>query len=44
MSLIEIRRDRKGQGGGPIRPPRLWKLIIALALVLYIIWQLSQTG
>lgn len=44
MSLIEIRRERKRQAGGPVRPPRLWKLIAALALVAYIIWQLGQQG
>lgn len=45
MSLIGIRRERKqDSGGGPTRPPRLWKLLVALALVIYVIWQLSQSS
>lgn len=42
MSLISIRRERKGSAGGPTRPPALWKLVAALALVLLAIWYLSQ--
>jgi hypothetical protein len=42
MSLIEIRRDRKRGSIGPTRPPRLWKLLAALALVIYAIWYLSR--
>jgi hypothetical protein len=41
MSLIEIRRERKREGHAP-RPPRLWKQVLTLALVLYIIWTLGQ--
>jgi hypothetical protein len=44
MSLIEIRRDRKRQSGGPTRPPSLWKLLLALILVAYLIWYLSRFG
>jgi hypothetical protein len=45
MSLIRIRRERKeGQGGGPVTPPGLWKLIFALVLVLLLIWYLSRLG
>ncbi len=29
--------------GGPTRPPRLWKLVVALLLVLYLIWELSRS-
>lgn len=43
MSLIEIRRERKAGMGGPARPPRLWKLALALIVVLYMIWYLSRT-
>jgi hypothetical protein len=42
MSLIGIRRERRQQGGGRIRPPALWKLVAALALVLLAIWYLSR--
>jgi hypothetical protein len=42
MSLIGIRRDRRQQGGGPTRPPSLWKLLLTLAVVLYLIWYLGQ--
>jgi hypothetical protein len=42
MSLIDVRRERKRQLGGPSRPPRLWKQIITFALVAYLIWYLSQ--
>lgn len=42
MSLIDVRRERKKQLGGPTRPPRLWKQVIALAIVAYLIWYLSQ--
>lgn len=41
MSLIEIRRERKRDGHTP-RPPKLWKQVAALVLVLYVIWTLSQ--
>ncbi|HEX7090170.1 MAG TPA: hypothetical protein VF192_08535 [Longimicrobiales bacterium] len=42
MSLIGIRRERRQQGGGQFRPPALWKLVAALALVLLAIWYLSR--
>ena len=42
MSLLQIRRERKEVGGGPTRPPRLWKLVATLAVVLYLIWYLGQ--
>lgn len=42
MSLLEIRRERKQGSGGPTRPPRLWKQALALAIVLTLIWYLSQ--
>jgi hypothetical protein len=42
MSLLQIRRERKEGAAGPTRPPRLWKLLITLAVVLYMIWYLGQ--
>jgi hypothetical protein len=42
MSLIRIRRDRREGAPGPGRPPRLWKQIIVLILVLILIWYLSR--
>jgi len=42
MSLIELRRERRDQGGARIRPPGLWKLTAALVLVLLAIWYLSR--
>jgi len=39
MSLIEKRRER-GRFPRPKRP-KTWKLVLGLALVLYIIWRLS---
>jgi hypothetical protein len=42
MSLIEIRRERRSQGGGPTRPPKLWRLLIALAVIAYLLWYLSR--
>ena len=42
MSLIGIRRERRQQSGGGVRPPALWKLVAALALVLLAIWYLSR--
>lgn len=42
MSLLQIRRERKESWGGPTRPPSLWKMLIGLALVLYLIWYLAQ--
>ena len=42
MSLIELRRERREQGGGRLRPPALWKLLAALLAVLLAIWYLSR--
>lgn len=42
MSLIRIRRNRREQTGGPVRPPSLWKLILALAAVVAAIWWLGR--
>jgi len=43
MSLIEVRRQRKNlAGSNPTRPPRMWKLVLALAGVLYVIWYLGR--
>jgi len=44
MSLISIRRERRQEAGGPTRPPRLWKLLIGLAIVVYLIWYLSRVA
>jgi hypothetical protein len=42
MSLLDVRRDRKASSGGPTRPPKLWKQILTLAVILYLIWNLNQ--
>lgn len=42
MSLLRIRRERREHGGGSIRPPSLWKLLAALAFVIFMFWYLSQ--
>jgi hypothetical protein len=42
MSLLEIRRDRKRQLGGPARPPSLWRLLLSLVVVAFMIWYLSR--
>lgn len=42
MSLIELRRERRKQGGGPTRPPRTWKLILGLAFVVFMLWYLNR--
>jgi len=43
MSLIRVRRERKEDAGqNPSRPPQMWKLVISLAVVLYLIWYLAQ--
>jgi hypothetical protein len=42
MSLIEVWRERKQGGMGPARPPRLWKLLITLAIVVYLILRLNR--
>jgi|NGEPerStandDraft_5_1074534.scaffolds.fasta_scaffold137276_2 hypothetical protein len=41
MSLLRIRRERKEESMGPVRPPRITKLLIGLAIVLLAIWYLS---
>jgi hypothetical protein len=42
LSLIEIRRERRQGSGGPTRPPRLWKMLLTLGVVIFLIWYLSQ--
>jgi hypothetical protein len=42
MSLIGVWRERKQERRGPTKPPRLWKLVDTLALVAFLIYQLSQ--
>jgi hypothetical protein len=42
MSLIEIRRDRKQGAAAGARPPRLWKMLLALAVILYLLWYLER--
>jgi hypothetical protein len=42
MSLLRIRRERKSEAPGPVRPPRLARLLVGLALVLLAIWYLSS--
>jgi hypothetical protein len=42
MSLIRIRRERKQESIGPFRPPRLGRLLVGLALALFLIWYLSR--
>jgi hypothetical protein len=42
MSLIGIRRERRGLHGGPVKPPSLWKLVLMLALVMFAIWWLGR--
>ncbi|MEJ2215623.1 MAG: hypothetical protein P8099_03295 [Gemmatimonadota bacterium] len=42
MSLLRIRRERKEQAKGPTQPPALWKLILALVVVAFLIWYLAH--
>jgi hypothetical protein len=42
MSLIGVWRERKAERRGPTKPPRLWKLLVTLALVVFLIYRLSQ--
>jgi hypothetical protein len=43
MSLIRVRRERKEDAGNnPAQPPKMWKLVVTLAIVLYLIWYLGQ--
>lgn len=41
MSLLRVLRERRGGSRTPSRPPRLWRLIVGLALVLLMIWMAS---
>jgi hypothetical protein len=41
MSLLRIRRERKAEATGPVRPPRLGRLLLGLVIVLLVIWYLS---
>jgi hypothetical protein len=42
MSLIGVWRERKEERRGPSRPPRLWKLVITFAIVIFLIYELSK--
>ncbi|HEX6133933.1 MAG TPA: hypothetical protein VFZ24_08215 [Longimicrobiales bacterium] len=42
MSLLSIRRERRAERRGPNRPPRLWKLVFALCIVIVLLWYLRQ--
>ena len=43
MSLIRVRRERKeGMTGHLARPPRLWKQILGLILVLLVMYYLGR--
>ncbi len=43
MSLIRVRRERKEEMSGHLaRPPRLWKQILGLILVLFLMYYLSR--
>jgi hypothetical protein len=42
MSLIGLRRDRRRDSPGPQQPPRLWKLVVAFALVGFLVWYLNR--
>ena len=44
MSLLRIRRERKAETIGPVRPPRLSRLIIGLIVAAFVIWYLSGLG
>jgi hypothetical protein len=44
MSLIGVWRDRKQLSTGPNRPPRLWKLIVAIIVVGIVLWRLAHFG
>jgi hypothetical protein len=44
MSLLRIRRERKSESTGPVRPPRLGRLLVGLAIVIFAIWYLSGLG
>jgi hypothetical protein len=43
MSLLRVRRERRGEGfGGPRRPPQLWKLVAGLIFVFILFWYLGR--
>jgi hypothetical protein len=42
MSLIRIRRERRDDAPGPAKPPRLWKQVVVLVLVLVLMWYLRR--
>jgi hypothetical protein len=42
MSLLSIRRERREEHRGPNRPPNLWKLLVGLAIVVFLLWYLGQ--
>ena len=44
MSLLRIRRERKAESMGPVRPPKLSRLIVGLLLAGLLIWYLSGLG
>ncbi len=44
MSLLRIRRERKAESMGPVRPPRLGRMLVGLILVALAIWYLSGLG
>lgn len=44
MSLLRIRRERKAESMGPLRPPRLSRLILGLLVAGLVIWYLSGLG
>jgi amino acid transporter len=44
MSLIRVRRKRREEHRGPNRPPRLWRLLIGMILVILLLWWLGQFG
>jgi hypothetical protein len=44
MSLLRVLRERRGGVRTPARPPRLWRLIAGLAVVILMIWMASRLG
>jgi hypothetical protein len=42
MSLIEIRRERKQGPAAGARPPKLRRMVLTLALILYLLWYLER--